>query len=754
MQLKEFQEKAIEKLLEYSLTSDRNEFILQAPTGAGKTIILLKYMDRLVNDEYINEDFCFIWLTPGAGELEEQSFDKLNNGDYHVSAKHLSDALNQGFEKDSCYFINYEQVTKVGNKSTRESEMNNIYDQLQMAHDKGLVFVLIVDEEHKNKTTKSKEFINHICPEFSIRVSATPILKDINNSEYYQIDTQEVIDSGLLTKHVYVNYEDEEVFSNNSVSELSLYLDLAIKKREEIKREYENINVKVNPLVIIQISNEKSIDGNENLKDVVRLLQERNISVDKGNLAIWLDNEKENLENITDNKNEVSFIICKQAIATGWDCPRAKVLVKLRTNSSDTFEIQTIGRIRRMPQGKHYDNDILDNAYIYTYDENFIFDATDDDSPAALSTLIDLKTKYRDKNFGLIKEYCLKSEEFLTGEYSNQVSSYMKKKLQLSNDTKTNIKKLKEQDFDFDIDNVEVIGKGVYTSDVDNEFVDIHFKRKMNITDDRIKYYEAINSLGNKFKINTFNSKKEILEGIFSNKSGVLRLKNINQLAAFIIKNYDNLINIFIDFMKQEEASLEVQLNRQNGNKIEEKYCFPNIIEFNYKIQPKNEVNKTNAEITNNIYNGFYDNVKLASNCEYMFLDYISNNPNIKWFFKNLDSGQHGFSIVYQTGDGMFNNFFPDWILMDKNDNLWIVETKGGEGKKNVSKDIDEFSKLKFMALKEYANKHGIHFAFVRDKGKKLYYSNTEYIEEMNAVNKENKKVWKPIREILSEKKL
>ena len=753
MQLKEFQEKAIEKLLDYSLTSNKNEFILQAPTGAGKTIILLNYMDRLVNDEYVNEDFCFIWLTPGAGELEEQSFDKLNNGDYQVSAKHLSDALNQGFQKDSCYFINYEQVTKEGNKSTRESEMNNIYDQLQIAHDKGLVFVLIVDEEHKNKTTKAEKFISHINPEFSIRVSATPILKDVNNSEYYQIDTQEVIDSGLLTKHVYVNYEDEEVFLNNSGSELSLYLDLAIKKQEEIKKEYENINVKVNPLVIIQISNEKRIDENENLKDVVRLLEERNISVDKGNLAIWLDKEKENLENITENNNEVSFIICKQAIATGWDCPRAKVLVKLRTNSSDTFEIQTIGRIRRMPQGKHYDNDILDNAYIYTYDENFIIDATDDDSPASLSTLIDLKTEYRDKDFGLIKEYCFKTEEeYLTGEYSNQVSSFMKKELQLNNDTKTNIEKLREQDYDFDINGVEVIGKGVYTSDEDNEFVDIHFKRKMNMTDDRIKYYKAINSLGNKLKIKTFNSKKEILEGIFSNKSGVLRLKNVNQLAAFIIKNYDNLKNIFINFMKQEDASLKVQSNLLNGNRIEEKYYFPNIIEFNYKVQPKDEVNKTNTEITNNIYNGFYDNAKLASNCEYMFLGYISNNSNIKWFFKNLDSGQQGFSIIYQTGDGMLNNFFPDWILMDKNDNLWIIETKGGEGKKNVSKDIDEFSNLKFMALKEYANKYGINFAFVRDKGKKLYYSNTEYIEEMNAVDKENKKVWKPLKEIISEK--
>ena len=47
----------------------------------------------------------------------------------------------------------------------------------------------------------------------------------------------------------------------------------------------------------------------------------------------------------------------KQAISTGWDCPRAKILVKLREGMSEQFEIQTIGRIRRMPEAKHYEDD-------------------------------------------------------------------------------------------------------------------------------------------------------------------------------------------------------------------------------------------------------------------------------------------------------------------------------------------------------------------------------------------------------------
>ena len=39
----------------------------------------------------------------------------------------------------------------------------------------------------------------------------------------------------------------------------------------------------------------------------------------------------------------------------------------------EDFEIQTLGRIRRMPEGKHYGNEVLDNCYLYTFDEKYGF---------------------------------------------------------------------------------------------------------------------------------------------------------------------------------------------------------------------------------------------------------------------------------------------------------------------------------------------------------------------------------------------
>jgi type III restriction enzyme len=59
-------------------------------------------------------------------------------------------------------------------------------------------------------------------------------------------------------------------------------------------------------------------------------------------------------------------LIFKQAIATGWDCPRAQILVMFREIGSVTFEIQTVGRILRMPELKHYEENSLNVAYVYT----------------------------------------------------------------------------------------------------------------------------------------------------------------------------------------------------------------------------------------------------------------------------------------------------------------------------------------------------------------------------------------------------
>src|SRR5699024_5748641 len=120
-------------------------------------------------------------------------------------------------------------------------------------------------------------------------------------------------------------------------------------------------------LIIVQLPNKSEVLQYQ----VEQYLSSKNITYENGLLAVWLSNQKQNLENIEENNALPIVVIIKQAIATGWDCPRAHILVKLRERTSDTFEIQTIGRIRRMPEVKHYESDLLDSCYLYTFDKKF-----------------------------------------------------------------------------------------------------------------------------------------------------------------------------------------------------------------------------------------------------------------------------------------------------------------------------------------------------------------------------------------------
>ena len=76
--------------------------------------------------------------------------------------------------------------------------------------------------------------------------------------------------------------------------------------------------------------------------------------------------EKSNLDGLEHPTNLAQVLLFKEAIALGWDCPRAAVLLIFRKMQSDQFTIRTVGRILRMPQQKHYPDELLNVGYVFT----------------------------------------------------------------------------------------------------------------------------------------------------------------------------------------------------------------------------------------------------------------------------------------------------------------------------------------------------------------------------------------------------
>ena len=287
IELKEFQINCVNKLLDATTVGNKKEILVQAPTGSGKTIILLDYIQEYIEE---NKNTIFVWLTPGKGDLEEQSRDKMTKYLPSMNSKNINDILLSGFEAGDTAFINWETITKKGNTALKEAERKNLFERIDEAYNRGYNFIVIVDEEHLNKTVKAEAIIDYLKPNYIVRVSATT--KKNKEAEFIQIDELDVINEGLITRALYIN---ENVGNNIKLeNEHEYLLDLALEKQKAIRKEYKNNSISVNPLIIIQVPSK----SDELIEQIETLLDNKGYSYKNKAVAIWLADRKENIENI------------------------------------------------------------------------------------------------------------------------------------------------------------------------------------------------------------------------------------------------------------------------------------------------------------------------------------------------------------------------------------------------------------------------------------------------------------------------
>ena len=728
IKLKDFQINTVNKLLDATSIGSKKEVLLQAPTGSGKTIILLSYIEEYLKE---NNKMVFVWLTPGKGNLEEQSRKKMIKFLPHHNTKNIQDVLLQGFEAKDTAFINWETITKKDNNALKEAERKNLYERVREAHNNGYKFIIIVDEEHLNKTVKAEAILQYMNPEYIVRVSATT--KTNKEAEFIKIDELEVINAGLITRALYIN---ENVSNQTTLSNEHEYLlDLAINKRKAIKDEYIKLGVQVNPLIIIQVPSK----SDDLIKQIEKILEERNYTYDRKNLAIWLSDRKENIEDIENNESNQAVLIMKQAISTGWDCPRAKILVKLRDNMSEDFETQTIGRIRRMPQAHHYDNVLLDNCYLYTFDEKYETAVKQELGSNAYDTkVIFLKNKY--KNFTLKKiTFDNAFDGFDERQTFNILHEYYIEKYKLTSNKKNNKTILEANEYVFKdtIDNYIVQDKIVrINSDELQNANRIKVSSTVSTNKNGFELRHSINVISSKIGMR-YDRTRLMLERMFFR--GKLFTKKFVDLSliefyAFVINNEDILKHDFQEAVSQKSRQMKMKLDELKI--IDWKAPEMDYIKYDPKMKDTTIYEKS-------IYMN-YPNSTIKSKSERMFEFFCEHNENIKWFYKNGESSSDYFSIVYVDAVNHKWHFYPDFIVCDKDNKIWIIETKGGENADGESKNIDIKVENKFEALKEYANKYNVNWGFVRDydKNESLYLCNIEYTEDMENEN------WKLLREI------
>src|SRR3990167_126044 len=376
IEFKNYQEKAIVKLkqeVNELLDVEGNKIcIFKSPTGSGKTLMMAEFLKRLIDSRIDGKKFSFIWIA--VNKLHDQSRNSLKKyyDQFGVGLKcsYFEDLDERKISENEILFLNWASINKKGNIYVRENERdNNLSNIVARTKDEGRIIILVIDESHRNaETEKSKELIEDIGPKITIEVSATPQLKGVFRG--VEVELKDVKDEGMMKKEITINpgFEDfrlDKKLADKTADEI--VVEAGLKKRAELAKLYADEGSNVNPLMLIQIPDNRQ--GLINKKDaIVKLLAKYGITTENGRLAIYLSDKdsKINLENIEKNENEVEVMIFKQAIAVGWDCPRAAILVLFREWRSIVFSIQTIGRIMRMPEHHHYGSEGLNVGYVYT----------------------------------------------------------------------------------------------------------------------------------------------------------------------------------------------------------------------------------------------------------------------------------------------------------------------------------------------------------------------------------------------------
>lgn len=726
--LANFQLNTIKSLLE-SMDEPCREIVLKSPTGSGKTIILTHFMDEYIKG---HAKTVFVWLTPGKGNLEEQSKAKMDKYIHNARTKLLADVMTSGFSENGCCFINWEKLTKKGNNALKDSERTNFLEWIDKAFNNGITFKIIIDESHQNFTEKSDAIIQLFKTDKIIRCSATPVLS--KTAKLIEVSEEDVIAEGLIKKLLVIN----ENFPQTIDTENQTYylLEKAYSKQQELRSLFLQRGLDINPLIVIQLPN----NSDSLCETVEKWFESKGVTVEAETLAIWLSGRHENVDGISNNNTQSVAVIMKQAVATGWDCPRAHILVKLRENMDETFEVQTIGRIRRMPEAKHYENDLLDSCYLYTFDGKFTQGVKASLGKSALEAKT-LFLKNEHKAFTLTKQQRTMITDLRDPRKAlTAIAQYIKKEFTLTGNKKENKTRLESKGFEFSKNIVRYTLSGSVVV-----FAELSEKDKLNAikisepistTTHGREYHNRVGRIGLEIGM-PYNYMNTIIGKLFGEKFNYrekLLTLAPRELYAFVINNFDYLRRVCREAMAVQLSQLSLTLDMVS----EKPFTIPQSTLFTYDLQSKVQ---TISE--KNVYGEYLMSAEPRSSSEKKFEKFCETCSAIDWIYKNGDKGDEYFSIVYLDNANRQKLFYPDYIVSVKGE-IWIMETKGGFDKTGTSEDIDIFSPKKFDVLKAYLIKYGLKGGFVRyDKqNEELCICTDNYNEDIHSDN------WKILRDI------
>ncbi|MFA6466408.1 MAG: DEAD/DEAH box helicase family protein [Patescibacteria group bacterium] len=717
----QFQKTAVENLTDIFISVWKQQgrqlpIVLKSPTGSGKTFITSLFVRGLNHLPQWKEDKAFIWIT-FSDDLAMQSKGKfLEYFENMLENRTLTVAdINQGkLYPNDILFLNWQKVI-AKNAETRlirrpedeewAKETGKYFeDVIEQTQADGRQIILIIDEAHKNKDTKlAKDIIDKIDPKVILHITATPNEADELNSRrlgsYYEVPRKEVVEQGLIKEAIVT--QTEEDFQGMSGKDLDeILLENGINKREELKAEFSALGKNINPLMLIQIPNDDSklIEKGEQTKEEIVIDYLIKMKVPKHKIAKWSKGQ-DKPKGLEDNDDEHDFLIFKQTAGTGWDCPRASVLVMFREIQSNTFYTQTVGRILRMPEPQaredYKNNPNLRLGYLYTnYKRKEV--VIPDQNPANKPLTETAHRKNGINNIELSSDYISRldyGDIRVSSKFQEVFKTELNKHFGITSSDilgKAEIK-LKKAGLDLTDTLVNEVIANARFEDYDNLAFD--FKKKGS----DVSLEMSVSDIEKTFNYLCYQILKE-QEDSKAKYSNVARSWSVLKQALRVwfktVLKDDHIYwyKIFIkDVRKGAESKFRPAITKalraykpisdsllvEKKRKVEEKESYIFTIQNEYQYPEDYKIVPQKLCVLDKFY--LPEDYNGRKN-EIAFVEYLEKKKGkIDWWFKNGNQGKKYLGIKYTNSSTKEEDlFYPDWIISFSDGRIGIFDTKKG----------------------------------------------------------------------------
>jgi type III restriction enzyme len=422
IELKKFQQSSLEKLREYLIELNRvgpkRAFIfvsnqpyddgsfkevpnvcIKIPTGGGKTLVACYSIREIIDVTLKNklEKGIALWFVPSES-IKSQTLRKLKNrNDFHrrvldeyfnnnVKVFSNEEALRirrddvgdnlcivvsslDAFRKEKKLQNKYKVYQENGELTTHFENLDD--DKVLDKDEDGNVInslanvirlnnpLIVIDEGHRSKTELSVEFLNDLNPSFIIEFTATPRLE--NSNVLVNVHSTELKEEKMVKIPIILE----------SVSQWQQAISRGVAKRDELEKLVRTEGEYIRPLVLLQAEQEKESEKKVTVAKIKEfLITEKRIPEEEIAIKTSSKNELDG-QDLFSKKCKINYIITVNALAEGWDCSFAYVLISVANIGSRISVEQIIGRIIRLPNATEKKNEALNYSYVFASARNF-----------------------------------------------------------------------------------------------------------------------------------------------------------------------------------------------------------------------------------------------------------------------------------------------------------------------------------------------------------------------------------------------